>query len=158
MNGGRGAWKGLGDIQRGRAGLRPVRPRAIRDHDGNLCTDQDGALQRWHEHFQTILNTRSSFVESAILAAKQYPVRNELKVPPTEDEVLEALGKLKGKKAAGKNGILPEMVKGCGGWMMDYILDLFSTVWKEERVPEFRTRQDIARHKCQTTRLRGSVQ
>ena len=34
MNGGRGAWKGLGDIQRGRAGLRPVRPRAIRDHDG----------------------------------------------------------------------------------------------------------------------------
>ena len=74
MNGGRGMWKGLRDIQRGRAGLRPVRSRAIRDHDGNLCTDQDGALQRWHEHFQTILNTRSSFVESDILAAKQYPV------------------------------------------------------------------------------------
>ena len=65
-------------------------------------------------------------MESTILAAKQYPVRNELKVPLTEDQVLEALGKLKRKKAAGKNGILPEMVKGCGGWMMDYILDLFS--------------------------------
>ena len=75
-------------------------------------------------------------MESAIRATKQYPLRNDLKVPPTEDEVLEALGKLKEKKAAGKNGILPEMVKGCGGWMMEYILDLFSTVWKEERVRE----------------------
>ena len=28
---GRGAWKGLRAIQRGRAGLRPVRPNAIKD-------------------------------------------------------------------------------------------------------------------------------
>ena len=33
--------------------------------------------------------------------------------------------------AGGQNGILPEMVKYCGG-LIDYILDLFSTVWREQ--------------------------
>ena len=43
---GRGAWKGLRAIQRGRAGLRPVRPNAIKDLDGKLCACQDSTLQR----------------------------------------------------------------------------------------------------------------
>ena len=32
----------------------------------------------------------------------------------TEDEIYEALSSLKGNKAGGKNGVLPEMVKSCG--------------------------------------------
>ena len=63
-------------------------------------------------------------------------MRKELAQPPAEDEVMEALGKLKGNKAGGKTGILPEMVKCCGAVMMEYILDLFETVWKEERVSD----------------------
>ena len=46
--------------------------------------------------------------------------------------MLEVLRKLKGNKAGGKNGILPEMVKSCGAEWMGYILDLFCTVWEEE--------------------------
>ena len=57
-------------------------------------------------------------------------------VPPNEEEIMEAIGRLKCSKAGDKSGILPEMVKGCGGEMMDYILDLLTTTWKEERVPE----------------------
>ena len=34
----RGARKGLRAIQRGRAGLRPIRPNAIKDPVGKLCT------------------------------------------------------------------------------------------------------------------------
>ncbi len=72
---------------------------------------------------------------SVIRSAQQHPLRNELMVPPTEEEVIAALGRLQINKAAGKNGILPEMVKGCGGEMLEHFIDLFSTVWKEERVP-----------------------
>ena len=54
--------------------------------------------------------------------------------PPSE-EVIEALGKLKNNTAPGKNDILPEMVRGCGGEILTHIMDLFSTVWREERVP-----------------------
>ena len=41
----RGAWKELRELQRGRAGLRPVRPRTVKDLDGNLCTGHDSTLQ-----------------------------------------------------------------------------------------------------------------
>ena len=36
-------------------------------------------------------------------------------------------------KAGGKSGILLEMVRGCGE-LMDYILDMFHTVWMEQFV------------------------
>ena len=134
MRGGKGVWNGLRDIQRGRAGLRPARPKAIRNSSGELCMEQESSLHRWHEHFETVLNTRSNFEESVIQSAEQRPVRKELSQPPAEDKVMEALGKLKGNKAGGKTGILPEMLKCCGAVMMEYILDLFETVWKEKRV------------------------
>ena len=43
-----------------------------------------------------------------IQSAEQPPVRKELAQPPADDEVMEALDKLKGNKAGGKTGILPE--------------------------------------------------
>ena len=32
-----GAWKGIRDIQRGRAGLHPTRSKSIKTLDGQLC-------------------------------------------------------------------------------------------------------------------------
>ena len=134
---GRGAWKGLREMQRGRLGMRPVRTRAVRDLDGKLCTGHDDTLQRWHQHFHGVLNVRSSYDVGVVNAVSdEYPVRSELADPPTEEEVMEAMGKLKLGKAGGKSGILPEMVRGCGGELMDYILDMFHTVWMEQRVPQ----------------------
>ena len=56
--------------------------------------------------------------------------------PPTEEKVVTALYKMKGGKAGGKTGILPEMVKSCGGLLLEYLMDLFQTVWMEGQVPE----------------------
>jgi len=127
---GRGAWKGLREIQRGRAGLRPVRPRAVKDLEGKLCAGHDSTLQRWHQHFSAVLNVPSRYDVQVVDAAEQHPEQTDLGDPPSEEEVMEAIVKLRGGRAGGKNGILPEMVKGCGGEMMDYILDLFHTVWR----------------------------
>ena len=71
-----------------------------------------------------------------VLDAEEYSIRSELADPPTDKEVVEAMGKLKERKAGIRNGILPEMVRGCGGTMMDYNLDMFRTVWMEQRVPQ----------------------
>ena len=38
-------------------------------------------------------------------------VREELSMPPSEDETLAAMSSLKVGKAGGKNGVLPEMLK-----------------------------------------------
>ena len=66
---GKGVWKGLRDIQRGRAGLRPVRPRAIQNASRSLCMGLINTLQHWHEHFKGILNVRSELQESVIQEA-----------------------------------------------------------------------------------------
>ena len=136
MKGGVGAWKGLRDLQRGRAGLHPVKTRAIGDSKGNLCVGKTASLCRWQEHFEATLNIRSEYVEAAVQSSKQCLIRKELEVPPTEEEVVSALYRMKGSKAGGKTGILPEMVKSCGGLLLEYLMDLFQTVWKEGRVPE----------------------
>ena len=58
-------------------------------------------------HYETVLNIRSTFVESAILATHQYSLREDMNEPPSAVEICEALDKLKGHKAGSKNGILP---------------------------------------------------
>ena len=136
MRKGRGAWKGLRELQQGRAGLRPVRPHAIKVLDGNLCAGHDSTLQWWHQHFKSILNVNSSYDVHAADAVEEYPTRSELADPPTAEEVVETMEKPKEGKAGSKNGILPEMVRGCGETMMDYTLDMFRTVWMEQRVPQ----------------------
>ena len=136
MKGGVGAWKGVHDLQRGRAGLHPVKTRAIRDSEGNLCVGKTASLCRWQEHFEATLNICSEYVEAAVQSSEQCPIRRELGDPPTEEEVVTALYKMKVGKAGGKTGILPEMVKSCGGLLLEYLMDLFQTVWMEGRVPE----------------------
>ena len=131
---GRGVWQGLRDIQRGRSGLQPVRPRAIRNVDGQMCMGPEETLQRWRHHFGTVLNVTSSYTEDIIQAQHQYPIRHDMSEPPTEEEICEAMDRLKGNKASGRNGILPEMLKNCGPDTMNRIYDLFNTVWREGEV------------------------
>ena len=52
--------------------------------------------------------------------------------PPSKEELVEAVGKLKSGKAGGSSGILPEMVKAacCREEFLDLLLDL-STVCGE---------------------------
>jgi len=40
------------------------------------------------------------------------------------------------RKAAGKNGLLPELLKCCVVDLMEYIHDSFVEIWEEEKVPK----------------------
>ena len=48
-----GAWKGIRDIQRGRAGLLPSGPKAIKNLDGQFGLLQQ-TVQRWKQHFNAV--------------------------------------------------------------------------------------------------------
>ena len=56
--------------------------------------------------------------------------------PPTLEEIWEALSSVNSGKAAGENGLLPELLKCCDVDLMKYVHDLFVVVWKEEEVPK----------------------
>ena len=73
----------------------------------------------------------STFDDEVIGNQMQFPIREHMCEPPTEDEIIEAMDNLKRNKAGGSNGILPEMVIACGANILEYIQDLFDIVWHE---------------------------
>ena len=85
---------------------------------------------------RVVTRKRYAVRESVLDSVRQFPVRDELDLPPSEEEVLGALNAVRGNKAGGKNGILPELVKCCGANLLEYFLELFHQVWRDECVPQ----------------------
>ena len=133
---GRGVSNSLKDIQKGQAGRRPIILMAVRKTNGEICKEPEETLNRWQEHFNTLLNISSDVPQEVLDDIPQLPLRKELDLPPSKEEVLDALSSIKGNKSGGKNGILPEMLKCCGEDLMEYLLKLFNRVWQEQNVPQ----------------------
>ena len=132
----RNMWKSLRELQRGRAGLRPVKTRVIKKLNRDPCKSVEESVSRWQEHFCQILNTQSRFNMDTISSVQSMAVREDLGLPPSEDEILQALSALKGGKAGGKNGVLPEMFKVCGPTLLERLMQLFHQIWACGEVPQ----------------------
>ena len=91
-------------------------------------------LQRWHQHFSKLLNQCSDFDSQVIQELPVISPMLDLDEPPTEEELLEAMGKMKRGKAGGKSGILTELVQYGGVDLWDRLLSLFQVVWGEGEV------------------------
>jgi len=94
-------------------------------------------MQRWSEHFMAALNhlsaTACTSLESESVSAVRDPnVRTE---EPTVDEVIRAIKKLKNGRAAGSNGIPPELLKCDLGTVSRALHSLFIQVWRSGIVP-----------------------
>jgi len=131
-----GAWKGIRDIQRGRAGLLPTKSKAIRDLNGQLCATPADSLQRWKQQFNKVLNTSSLFSDEVINSFPSYVVYDELAGVPTLQEIRDVLSLIAGGKAGGSSRILPEMVKMCNDELLGYLVQLFDVVWESKVVPQ----------------------
>ena len=134
---GKVVWRCIQDIQRGRRGLIPVKCVRVHDEEGRACSTPQQQKERWRRHFSRILNIQSQFDEEEIKKTRQRPLRANLEEPPSEEELLIGIRKLKSGKAAGQSGVLLEMVKAasCDKDVLSLLFDLVYTVWKEERVP-----------------------
>ena len=58
-------------------------------------------------------------------------VREELGMPPSEDEFIATMSSLRGGKAGGNHGVLPEMLKCCGAHLLEHLVQLFHQVWRD---------------------------
>ena len=121
-------WQDIHAICKSRAGLQPVQPKVVRKQDGSLCCGSVMTLDRWRGHFEGVLNVESSCNLATIDGIQSMATREEMCDPPTSDEVVATLSRIKVGKAAGSNGILPDIVKCCGGPLLDFIVLLFGTV------------------------------
>ena len=132
----RSMWKCLRELQQSRIGLRSMKTRTIKKANGDPCESVEESVSRWQEHFCQVLNVQSSYIEDTVSTVQLMAVGEELGMPPSEDEILAAMSSLKGGKAGGKNGVLPELLKCCGANLLEHLVKLFHQVWRDGCVPQ----------------------
>ena len=81
----------------------------VKDLQGNPIFGQEGQLDRWKEHFESLLNRPPPENPPDLIPARRdLPIDIE---PPTEEEIEMAIEHLKSNKAAGPDSIPPEALK-----------------------------------------------
>ena len=112
----------------------------VLSRDGGLLSDEGSCLERWKDHFCSLLNNTGPSAppnDSPIQPCSQRPGTD---VPPDEtfssSEIGNAVKRLKNNKAAGKCGLNSELLKYGGPAMLLFLHTLFSTIWQTEIIPE----------------------
>ena len=76
----------------------PVRSAVVQDENGNSCTTTEAQQERWRKHFSKILNIQSEFDMKELSRVSQRPTKSEMKEVPSEEEMMNAVGKLRNGK------------------------------------------------------------
>ena len=110
---------------------------SVKSKDGKtLITEPTGILNRWVEHFDSVLNQPSDFDMSVLDRIPQWEVNAGLAVPPTLKEVEDSIKQLSAGKAAGADGIPPDIYKHGGPAIRKQLHQLFKQCWNEGEVPQ----------------------
>ena len=93
-----------------------------------LLTDKNAILQRWAEHFDSVLNRESTINSEAIDRMPQVPIKSELAAPSTESEVTTAIKHLSSGKAPGSDSIPAKIYKAGGPGMTQKLTEFFTSM------------------------------
>ena len=110
------------------AGHRPHKSSALLKENGEMTKSPLEVKQQWHEHFRKILNIYSQYQQEVLDSVPLQPIVHDLDGPPTLDELLSALSKLKKGRAGERTGILPELILYGGAELLDRLLELLQEV------------------------------
>ena len=106
----------------------------LRSSDGqDLLTDNTSILARWSKHFLALFSASRTAQDTAIDRAPQLPLKEELDEPPTLEELTEAIEQLKSRKAAGVDGIPPDIWKHGDPALHDKLLDPLVCCWEQPK-------------------------
>ena len=99
-------------------------------------TARTSILARWSEHFQTLFRANGAVQETAINCVPQLPPIEALDERPTLEELTVAIDQLKSRKAAGVDGIMPEIWKHWGPELHVKLHDLLVCCWEQGKLPQ----------------------
>ena len=94
-------------------GPREAGSAPVKSLDGVTLTDRTKILERWKEHFETVLNQSSSFDMNVLSEIPQWPLASRLDEVPTRAEIQKAINQMSNGKAPGTDGIPAEVFKKC---------------------------------------------
>ena len=102
----------------------------VRSQDGNtMITDRAGILTRWAEHFNSALNQTSQFDDTVLSEIPDW-------YPQIYDEVTRAISQLTSGKAAGADGLPPELFKINCPSLTEKLTKLFRNIWHDRSIPQ----------------------
>ena len=91
------------------------------------------SVNSWFQHFRALLEKAIDFdFDDEVFEDSE----SFLNRPISKEEVLLALRKLKNKKAAGPDGIIGEMLKNTGSYVLDFFVKLFNALFEKGVFPE----------------------
>lgn len=109
----------------------------VRSLDGtHLLTSKNQILNRWQEHYQSLLNTRNPCDPAQLDDIPDRPTVQEMDVLPTMEEVKHAICSLKNNKAPGVDSIPGEVLKYGGEVLHTRLHEMISKMWEAGRVPQ----------------------
>ena len=112
-------------------GVSPV----LASDGATLLTERGAILERWAEHFNSVLNRRSCFDPTVIDELPLFSAAEWLDAVPTPEETASAVKQLVNGKAPGEDAIPPEVYKAGGPLIIAQLTELFAKIWDEGAVP-----------------------
>ena len=138
---GNGRMKELYEITRTLSNDKGRTSSAVKDKSGNLITEDTARKKRWREHFEGVLNRpvpdnpvsdnindRDNVIDNVIEDISTNRI--------SKAEIRSAINRLKNGKSGGKDEITAELLKVDIDTTVNWLADLFDTIWDNEEVPK----------------------
>ncbi|VDL93010.1 unnamed protein product [Schistocephalus solidus] len=101
-----------------------------------LLTEKSQILKRWAELLRSVLNCSSAISDAAIDRLPQVDTNNDLDLPPSLPETIQAVQQISSVKALRSDAIPPEIYKHAGPRLMAELTTLFQEMWRQRQFPQ----------------------
>ena len=108
----------------------------IKNRNGENLSEEHEIMNRWREYYETLLSIRTDVNKKEEQKLETTTTKHNIEEMINEQEVTEALRKIKKGKSGGHDKITPEMLKHMGNTGVKLLVDLINTVWKQEKIPK----------------------
>nr|VZI37404.1 unnamed protein product [Spirometra erinaceieuropaei] len=112
---------------------------SVRDVNGGFIAGNSAKVQRWHEHFKHHLNFDTQPTSPLLSSSAEFLPSPAYAVPcdpPSEEEVADAIRKLRNNKAPGEDGIPAKIFKSCIDTLAPWHHEVIEGAWRDEVVPD----------------------
>nr|VZI38076.1 unnamed protein product [Spirometra erinaceieuropaei] len=112
---------------------------SVRDVNGGFIADNSAKVQRWREHFKHHLNFDTQPTSPLLSSSAEFLPSPTYAVPcdpPSEEEVTDAIRKLRNNKAPGEDGIPAKIFKSCVDTLAPWHHEVIERAWRDEVVPD----------------------
>ena len=106
----------------------------MKNCDGKIVVEEEEIKEVWRSYYEKLLNEEFEWDHQDIVEDKKCVGVDEV-IVIQEQEVRDAIGRMKIEKAAGPTGVVAEMLKAAGDEGVRWMTDLCNVIVREGKVP-----------------------